>query len=513
MITDADNVFDVVIIGAGVSGAASAMWCSRMDLRVCVLEAADDVCCGTSKANSAIVHAGFDAQAGTLMAKLNVEGNRLMYQLADQLGFRCDPIGSLVVCTDAATRSGLDALLERGHKNGVPDLRIVEGDELRELEPNVSDQAVAALFAPTGGIVDPFGLNLAMAENAVLNGARFVFNARVTSVAPAKKNAQLEAADSAGDDALWRIETTTGTYYARCVVNAAGVYADQIHNMVSPNKLTITPRKGEYLLLDTTAGDHVRHTVFALPTAMGKGVLVTPTVHGNLLVGPTATDIQNKEGTNTTASGLEEVARKCAITVKDVPLREVITSFAGLRAHQPGHEFIIREVAEAEQPGFVDCAGIESPGLTASPAIGRMVAKIVQEILHAHNKPSDQVVLTNPKYPHVADLPLNEWADLIKKDPRYGHVVCRCRRVTEAEIAQSLHGIIPATSLDGVKRRTSACMGRCQAGFCSPKIMAIMEREISGMAPADVTKCGPGSAFVVGTNKDQVASKGGERHA
>ncbi|MGN0055772.1 MAG: NAD(P)/FAD-dependent oxidoreductase [Atopobiaceae bacterium] len=491
------STYDVVIIGAGVSGAASALWCSRLDLSVCVVEAADDVCCGTSKANSAIVHAGFDAQAGTLMARLNVEGNALMYELAPKLGFKVDRIGSLVVCTDPATRDGLERLLERGHANGVPDLRIVEREELVRMEPNVSDAAVAALWAPTAGIVDPFGLNLAMATNAALNGTRFVFNARVTSVEP-----------SGQADHPWLVHTLAGDFMARCVVNAAGVYADQIHNMVSAQKISITPRKGEYLLLDTTAGQHVRHTVFALPTAMGKGVLVTPTVHGNLLVGPTATDIPNKEGTNTTAQGLSEVARKCAVTVKDVPLREVITSFAGLRAHQPGHEFIIGQVADA--PGFVDCAGIESPGLTASPAIGRMVAGIVQEVLHAAPKPSDQVVQTNEPVPHVADLGFDEWTRLIRKDPAYGRVVCRCRRVTEGEIVASLHGPIPARSLDGVKRRTTACMGRCQAGFCSPKIMRIMEREIAGMDAMDVTKAGPGSEFVVGTPKDRPCGAGDE---
>ena len=364
-------MYDVIIIGAGVSGAASARELSRYQVKICVLEKEEDVCCGTSKANSAIVHAGYDAENGSLMAKLNVQGNKMMAQLAKDLDFEFIQNGSLVVCTEEENRPGLEALLERGIKNGVEGLRIVERDELVQMEPNISDEAVAALYAPTGGIVCPFNLNIALAENACANGAEFCFNTQV------EKIEKIEGG--------FKLTTNQGDYEAKCVVNAAGVYADRFHNMFSEKKLHIIPRRGDYCLLDKTAGGHVKHTIFALPGKFGKGILVSPTVHGNLIVGPTAIDIENKEGTNTTRAGLDEVITKCANTVKNVPLRQVITSFAGLRAHEEGHEFVIGELPEA--PGFVDCAGIESPGLTSSPAIGCMVADIVKGILDLKEKP------------------------------------------------------------------------------------------------------------------------------
>ncbi len=481
----ANDQFDVVIVGAGVSGCAVARELSRYEARVCVVERADDVCCGTSKANSAIVHAGFDAQPGSMMARLNVEGNKLMRELAKELNFALVPCGSLVVCTDAQARPALESLLERGVANGVEGLRIVERDELVSMEPNVTDEAVCALWAPTGAIVDPFGLCVAMAENAATNGAEFIFNTNV------------EGIERVEDE--WLVRTTAGTLRTRCVVNAAGVYADELHNMVADEKMRIVARKGEYYLLDTTAFGHVRHTVFTLPTKMGKGVLVSPTVHGNVIVGPTATDVEDKEGVDTTAAGLAEVVTKCGIAVRDVPLREVITTFAGLRAHEERHDFIIGEVEGA--PGFVDCAAIESPGLTSCPAIGRMVSTVVRDILDLREKPSEDVVHTRPGVVNLVTTSREDWNELVAKDPAYGHVVCRCCRVSEAQIVDVLHRPIPATSVDAIKRRTGCTMGRCQGGFCTPKIMAIMEREL-GLAPTQITKCGPGSELL--------AQEGGE---
>ncbi len=490
-----DYMFDVVIIGAGVSGCAVARELSRYDARVCVVEREEDVCCGTSKANSAIVHAGFDAEPGTLMGTLNVQGNRLMYELARDLEFRCDQCGSLVVCVSEDSRDGLTTLLKRGEKNGVEGLRIIERDELLAMEPNISDEAVAALWAPTGGIVDPFGLTVALAENAAANGVEFVFNAPVTAIV------------REGD--AWAVTAGDKTVTTRAVVNAAGVYADDIHALMAAcsstpeavAELTIVPRKGEYYLLDTTAANHVKHTVFMLPTAMGKGVLVSPTVHGNLIVGPTAKDIENKEGTDTTAEGLAEVSSKSSLTVKNVPLREVITTFAGLRAHQAKHDFMIGAIPGAD--GLYDCAAIESPGLTSAPAIGVMLAGMLRDELALSEKADWQG--TRKAIPAVADLSYDEWDELCKQDPAYGNVICRCRRVTEAEIVAAIHRVPAARSLDAIKRRTFATAGRCQGGFCSPKIMEILEREL-GMAPEEVTKRGPGSELVVGTPKDRIAA-------
>lgn len=486
------SAYDVCVIGAGVSGCAIARELSKKQLSVCVVEAADDVCCGTSKANSAIVHAGFDAQTGSLMARLNVEGNLLMPGLCEELGVDFNQIGSLVVCTSEETRPNLEALLARGIANGVLDLRIIERDELCAMEPNVSDAAVCALWAPTAGIVNPFQLTVALAEVAAQNGVDFLFNTRVTGV------------EKSGDK--WLVSSNEAQVTASIVVNAAGVYADEIHNLVCQpgDELSITPRRGQYFVLDTAAQGYVKHTVFALPTTYGKGVLVSPTTAGNILVGPTAEDIDNKEGVDTTQDGLSQIREKSSITMKDVPLWHSIRTFSGLRAHQPNHDFVIGEVAGAA--GFVDCAAIESPGLTSAPAIGRMVAGIVCDIA---GQPADKRdwVSSRRRIPDVEHMSLDEWAALIKTRPDYGRVICRCRHVTEGQIVDAIHAPIPATSLDAIKRRTEAGMGRCQAGFCTPKVMEILEREVEGMVPTALTKSGPGSELIVGYTRPQ---EGGE---
>ena len=477
--------YDVIIIGAGVSGAAAAMELSRYDASICVLEKAEDVCCGTSKANSAIVHAGFDAEPGSLMAELNVIGADLIPKLAKDLDFEYSRIGTLVVETSIDDPGHLEELYERGIKNGVRDLSIIGRDELVKLEPNISDQATRALYAPTAGIVCPFGMNIAFAENAYDNGVMFRFNAPVEKI---------EKTDNG-----WKVTTPQGVFTAAAVVNAAGVYADTIHNMVSEHKMTITPRKGEYLLLDRKSAGTVSHTIFQLPDRFGKGVLVSPTVHGNTLVGPTADDIENKDGTDTTASGLEAVQTRSAKTVKNVPYRTVIRSFAGLRAHEEHHDFIIGEVEDA--PNFVDCAAIESPGLTASPAIGRMVASIVAGLLGLNHKDSKDVITTRKGIIRPNRLSFEERNELIKAHPAYGNIICRCESVSEGEIIDSIRRPLGATTLDGVKKRTRAGMGRCQAGFCSPRVMEIIAREL-GISLEDVRKNAPGSYIVKGEARE-----------
>ncbi|EOS41969.1 NAD(P)/FAD-dependent oxidoreductase [Lachnospiraceae bacterium JLR.KK009] len=478
-------MYDVVIIGAGVSGSASARELSRYKLNVCVVEKEEDVCCGTSKANSAIVHAGFDAEAGSLMAKLNVEGSQMMEGLSKELDFHYKNNGSLVVCLHEEEKPNLQDLYDRGVKNGVKDLRIIDREELVALEPNISDEAVAALYAPTGGIVCPFGMNIAFAENAATNGVEFKFDTEVTGLE--KK------------DGSWVIKTSQGDIETKYVVNAAGVYADKFHNMVSGKKLHITPRRGDYCLLDRSTEGFVTHTIFQLPSKFGKGVLVTPTVHGNTLIGPTAIDIENKEGTNTTQEGIDELINKAGTTVKGLPIRQVITSFAGLRAHEDGHEFYIGELEDAK--GFIDCAGIESPGLSSAPAIGKMVAEIVKDLTNAEENPN--FVGTRKGILDPKTLSNEERAELIKKDPAYGNIICRCEMITEGEIIDAIKRPLGAKSLDGVKRRTRAGMGRCQSGFCSPRTIEILARE-RGVDPAEITKAGGDSKIIVGINKDRI---------
>lgn len=478
-------MYDIIIIGGGVSGAASARELSRYKVNVCVLEKEEDVCCGTSKANSAIVHAGYDAANGSLMAKLNVQGNEMMEALSKELDFLFKRNGSLVICRTEEDMPNLQALYERGIKNGVKNLRILSKEEVLEMEPNISNDVVAALYAPTGGIVCPFNMNIALAENANVNGVEFKFNTEVKDIKKIENH--------------FEIHTNNGIYETRYVVNAAGVYADKFHNMVSEKKIHITPRRGDYCLLDKTAGDHVSKTIFALPGKFGKGILVTPTIHGNLLLGPTAIDIEDKEGVNTTATALDEVISKAGENVKDIPMRQVITSFAGLRAHEDNHEFIIGEVEDCK--GFIDCAGIESPGLSSAPAIGVMVADILKELMGLEEK--ENFISTRKGVLNPEDLSVKERKALIKENPAYGNIICRCEMITEGEIVDAIRRPLGARSLDAVKRRTRAGMGRCQAGFCAPRTMEILAREL-GVDMSEITKIGGDSKIIVGVNKDRL---------
>lgn len=482
-------MYDVAIIGAGVVGSAIARELSRYQASVCVIEREEDVCDGTSKANSAIIHAGFDATPGTLKAKLNVRGNAMMDQLAKDLDIPFKRNGSLVVCTKDQDREGLNALLEKGKANGVPDLKIIEQDELIKMEPNLSDDVTCALYAPTGAIVCPFHMTMAFAENACDNGVRFFLNTKVTDIEKTDSGYILRTIHTDSDQ--------PESFDAKIVINAAGIYADEWNNKVSSKKLHITARKGEYCLLDKDAGTHVSHTVFQLPSKMGKGVLVTPTVHGNLLVGPTAADVEDREAVNTTQSGLDYLARTSALSVKNLPMRQVITSFAGLRAHEDGNDFIIGEAEGAK--GFINAAGIESPGLSSAPAIGEMVADIVKKMLNLVEK--DDFITTRKGILRPETLSMEERNQLIKDHPEYGNIICRCEMISEGEIMDAIHRPLDARSLDGVKRRTRAGMGRCQSGFCSPRTMEILEREVP-MNMFDITKGGVGGAIVVGKNKE-----------
>lgn len=478
-------MFDILIIGSGVTGAAVARELSRYNANICVLEKEEDVCCGTSKANSGIVHAGFDARTGTLKAKLNVEGNKMFDKLSKELDFPFIKNGSIVVCKSEEDMPNLQALYDKGIANGVEGLQILTGDEVRAMEPNLADDAYAALYAPTGGIVCPFSMNIAYAENAAVNGVEFKFNTEVKDIKKIEEG--------------FEVITNKGVFKTKYIVNAAGVYADVIHNILCEKKINIINRRGQYLLLDRTAGNHVKSTIFALPGKYGKGVLVTPTCHGNLLVGPTAEDIDDKEGIETTPEGLNEVITKSGVQVKDIPLRQVITSFSGLRAHEEGRDFIIEEAPDVK--GFIDCAGIESPGLTSAPAIGVMVADMIKEKMGLEEKAdfvAERKAILDPK-----ELSMEERKALIKENPAYGNIICRCESVSEGEIIDAIRRPLGAKSLDGVKRRTRAGMGRCQAGFCMPRTMEILAREL-GVDITEITKSGAGSEVIVGINKDRL---------
>lgn len=468
--------YDVLIIGAGVTGSSIARELSRFDCKCAVIDKASDVCEGTSKANSGIVHAGFDAVPGTKKALFNVKGSKKMEALSKELDFSYKNNGSLVLCFSKDDIPKLEELKKRGEANGVEGLVILSGDEVRKKEPAISDEVAAALYAPTAGIVCPFGLTIAMAENAAVNGVEFLLNTKVEKITKTGEG--------------FSVKTDKGTYTSKIIVNAAGVYADVIHNQVCDSKLHITARKGEYCLYDKKVGATVSSTIFQLPGAYGKGVLVTPTVHGNLLLGPTAVDTQDKEEVFTSKEGLDSLQKTAGKSIKAVPFKSVITSFAGLRAHEDGEDFVI---GESEIRGFYDAAGIESPGLSAAPAIGEFLAEKIAKALDAPLK--KDFVAKRKGIPNMALATKEEKQKLIKENPLYANVICRCELVTEGEIVDAIKRPLGATTLDGIKRRTRAGMGRCQAGFCSPKTLEILAREL-GTDMTKITKHGEGSEFL-----------------
>lgn len=485
--------FDIVIIGAGVCGCAIARELSRKKFKIAVLEKASDVCEGTSKANSGIVHAGFDAKPGTLKAKFNVQGSRMMEALAKELDFAYKKNGALVLCFDEKDKSKLEELRQRGEENGVEGLQILNTEQIIEKEPTVHKGVIAALYAPTGAVVCPFELTIALGENAAVNGVEFYLKTEVTNVNKT--------------DEGFEIKTSNGDFEAKVVINAAGVYADKIHNMISreDEKLSIVPRKGEYLLYDKNAKPTVSHTLFQLPTALGKGILVTPTVHGNLLTGPTAEDCEEKDITPTSQRGMTQILEKASQSIKEVPAGQVITSFAGLRAHLESGDFVIGPVKG--MPGFFDVAGIESPGLSCAPAIGVYVAKLVEEYMPAEN--NENFVSERKGITHMSLLSDSEKQALIGQNPAYGNVICRCEMITEGEILDAIHRPLGATTTDGIKRRTRAGMGRCQSGFCLPKVVEILAREL-GVDESLICKAS-GDSYYLEKRDSQLSMEGGGR--
>lgn len=451
--------YDMIVVGAGVIGSAAARELSRYQGSLAVLEKNSDVCEGTSKANSAIIHAGFDAEPGTWKAKMNVQGNQMLDQLSEELDIPFRRCGALVVCLNEEDMPRLEELYQRGLKNGVEGLSLLSREEAVKREPNLTDQVCGALLAETSGIVCPFEMTLGLAESAAINGAKFYFETPVTSLEKIEEG--------------WLIHTPKEDFTAKTVVNAAGVHSDELHNMVSEKKLKLAVRKGEYCLLDKAAGSHVRHTVFQLPGKYGKGVLVSPTVHGNLLLGPTAVDLEDRENVQTTAGGLAEVLEKSALGVKNIPTRQVITSFTGLRAHELRDDFVLEEAAE----GFFDAAGIESPGLSSAPAIGKYLAEKIAEKLGLEKKTDFNPIRKGT--PRLREMSREKRKEMISRNPSYGNIICRCEEISEGEILDAIHGVLGAKTLDGVKRRTRAGMGRCQSGFCSPRVMDLLSKELS----------------------------------
>ena len=476
-------MFDVIVIGGGVIGGTVLRELTKYKLSVCLVEKENDVCMGQSKANSGIVHAGFDAVPGTLKAKFNVLGNKMMKDYTAELGVKYVNNGSLVVAFSEAEMETLQSLKARGEENGVPNMEIIGVEELRALEPNISEKAVGALHAKTGGIVCPYGLTIAAIGNAMDNGAKLY------------TDFQVQAIEKNGD--IFTVQSSKGeTLTCKVIVNCAGLGSGEIARIAGDNDVDVHGRKGEYILLDRESGDFVSHTLFFTPTKAGKGILVTQTVDKNIMLGPTSEEMENPT-TDTSATGLAHVIEKARTMTNNTPLYNTITSFAGIRAYSSRHDFILEESASVK--GLIHCAGIESPGLTSAPAIAKYVAEeLVGKILPLEQ--NENFNGTRKADYFFKDLTNDEKNEIIKKDPSYGKIVCRCEQITEGEIIRAVRENPPAKNIDAVKRRTRAGMGRCQGGFCQPHVAEIIAREL-GIPFEEVTKNGEGSNLVMGVSK------------
>lgn len=473
-------MYDITVIGAGVVGGLVARELAKYELKVCILDKESDVAMGATKANSAIVHAGFDAKEGSLKAKLNVRGSEMMENVARELGVKYNRNGSLVVAFENE-RAEVEAIYERGLKNGVKDLRIVEKDELIAMEPNINPKLACALYAPTGAIVCPYELCIAAIGNAMDNGADLKLDFEVTAIEKKDGGYAIKAAD--GREVL-----------TKYVINSAGVYSDKVADMTGDGGFTIRPRRGEYMILDKESGSFVSKTIFHTPTKMGKGILVSPTVDGNLLLGPTAVDIDDKEDTSVTPEGFAAIVKGASDNASNIPFYKVITSFCGLRSTGSTGDFIIKL-----RDGVLTLGGIESPGLSSSPAIAEYVVEMLREDGLDLTPKADFNPIRKPAH-EFREMSMEEKNEVIKRDNRYGRIVCRCEEITEGEIVEAIHTNPGATDVDGVKRRTRSGMGRCQGGFCSPVVVEILEREL-GVSLEKVTKFGKGSIINYGKTK------------
>ena len=475
-------MYDIAIIGAGVIGSAIARELSRYDLRIVILDKENDVSAGSSKANSAIIHAGFDPAENTLMAKMNALGNPMFDRICEEL---CVPFrrnGSLVVAFDDEQLDLIEQLRQRGIRNGVPGLSVLSKEKLLEIEPAVNPEARGALFAKTGGVIDPMLLTISLFENAVMNGAEYFFNFEAMSIIRENDHYQISSGQS--------------TVRSKAVINAAGVFSEKIHDMAAPPGFRINPRRGQYFVLDKSEAGIVNATVFPCPTKIGKGILVSPTIHGNVIMGPASDEPPDKEDTGTTAESLENARTGARRLVPGIAARNYIRTYAGIRAESDTDDFIIGEADGA--PGFIDVAGIKSPGLTAAPAIAVYVADLLKEKgLVLRKKDSFDPVIKRQLFIEMTE---QEQSALIQSDPRYGRIICRCENITEGDILDAIRRNPGASTMNGVKRRCRAGSGRCQSGFCGTKVLAILAREL-GKKPEEIVLEKEGSYILTGKTK------------
>lgn len=479
-------MFDIAIVGAGAIGTSIARVLSKYQLEVVILEKDNDVSNGTTKANSAIIHAGYDAPYDSKKGIFNVKGNAMFDDWCKALNVPFKRIGSLVVAHNEEELETLKELKANGDRLGVPNLEIINADKIKAMESNLRDDIIAALYAPSAGIIEPWELAIACAENAIENGVELRLNYTVK--------------DIENKETYFRILSDSEVIEAKIVINAAGVYADQLYKMVNEDaEFSIHPRRGQYYLLDKEAGDFVKHVIFPTPTKLGKGTLVTPTVDGNILVGPDSEDLSeaDKESVDTTYGRLSKV-KELAVGITDkVPYGMNITTFAGLRAEPSTGDFIVE--ASKAVPAFINVAGIKSPGLSSAPAIAEYVAELVEGIQGKLVEKSDYKAERRPRL-KFEDLSAEEKSELIKKDPAYGRVICRCEMITEGEIIDAIHRSAGGRTVNGIKRRVRPGAGRCQGGFCGPRVMEILARELK-CEMEDIVQENKGSYILSGHTK------------
>ena len=487
--------YDIIIIGGGVVGCMTARFLSRYQLKILLIEKEDDIGSGTSAANTALVHPGYDPVTGSLKAKLNVAAVPMWPQLASELNFAFDRCGDYVVAVGDEEFPKLDTLFERGKRNGVPGMRLLSADDMRKREPLINPLVSGALFAETGAMCDPFGVTLAAAENAVMNGVKILCNTAFEDFIMDKNR-------------IVGVLTNHGDFTCRWAINAAGLFSDAVmHKAGVRPEFKIIPRKGEYLILDR-AEFQLKSVYFPVPTAVSKGILATATVHGNTVLGPTAVDQEDKTDKTNTPAGLQEVLAGGKKLVPAVDVRHVIAIFAGLRAagnapcETPGVNYNQDFVVEIPQNvcGLVNMGGIESPGLSSSPAIAQRVADLLKDAGEDLKVKKDWNPF-RPERPQFRHMTHAQRQQVIEKDSRYGRVVCRCENVTEGEIVAEIHSLVPARSYDSIKRRTWMGTGRCQGGFDMPRVTHILAREL-GISELEVSKKGAASRFLVRPTKE-----------
>ena len=475
-------MYDICIIGAGVVGGMIARKLSSYNLKICILEKENDVAMGATKANSAIVHAGFDAEEGSLKAKLNIKGSEMMETVCKELGVKYKKNGSIVIGFNEEDKKVIEDLLARGTKNQVKGLEIIDKDRLKALEPNISGNVLCALYAPTGAIVCPYELALSAIGNAMDNGAELKLNFDVN--------------DIINETGFYSVLSEKEIVQSKYVINCAGIYSDEISRLAGDDSFTVHPRRGEYILLDKECGNVVSHTIFRTPSKMGKGILISPTVDGNLLIGPTSVDIEDKDDKATTTEGFSKIIKEALENVEDMPFNKTITSFCGLRSTGSTGDFIIT----SPEAGFINVAGIESPGLSASPAIAEYVVDMLKE-QGVELEPKENFNPIRKPMHYFRNASIEEKNKIIAINPSFGRIVCRCETISEGEILEAIRTNPKPCDLDGVKRRTRAQMGRCQGGFCSPYIIELLSQELD-IPYEEVTKFGGNSQIIFGKTKE-----------